>query len=79
MLLVQWTSLHSTACNSLSERGEEEAVGVLGMRVGEASDRSLQYHSTLSANAGISSWYIARKRSPSSSLWMEQRICLYSA
>ena len=34
-------------------RGEEEAVGVLGAKVGEASDNSLQYRSTSSANAGI--------------------------
>ena len=52
-LPVQWALLYSTACNSSSERGEEEAVGVFGARVGEVSDKSLQYHSTLSANAGI--------------------------
>ena len=59
------------ACNSLSERGEKEAVGVFSARVEEASDRSLQYHSTSSANAGISNWYMAKKRSPSNSSWMK--------
>ena len=49
---------------------------MFGVRVGKASDRSLQYCSTLSANASIPNWYMARKRSPSSSSWMERRICL---
>ena len=53
-------------------------MGVFDMKVGEASDKSLQYHFTSSMNAGIPSWYMARKRSPSSSSWMEQRICLHN-
>ena len=52
-LPVQWASLLSMACNSSSERGKEEAVGVFGVRVAEALDRSLQYCSMLSANASI--------------------------
>ena len=75
-LPVQWASLCSMACNSSSERGEEEAVSLFGVRIGEVSDRSLQYHSTSSANASIPNWYMAKKRSPSSSSWMKQRICL---
>ena len=55
------------ACNSLSERGEDEAVGMFGVRVKEASDRSLQYCFTSLVNAGIPNWYMARKISPSSS------------
>ena len=56
------------ACNSSSERGEDKAGGVFGARVGEVSDRSLQYHSILLVNAGIPNWYMAKKRSPFSSL-----------
>ena len=52
---------------------------VFGARVGEVSDSSLQYHSISSANAGIPSLYIARKRPPSNSSWMEWRICLHNA
>ena len=53
-------------------------MGVLGARVGEASDSALQYSSTSSTNVGIPSWYIASKRSPSSSSWMERKICLHN-
>ena len=66
------------AHSSSSVRGDKEAVRVLGMRVEKASDSSLQYHLTSSANVGIPSWYIARKRSPSSSSWMERKICLHN-
>ena len=54
-------------------------MGVFGTKVGEVSDKSLQYCFMSSANAGIPSWYIARKRSPFSFLWMEWRICLHNA
>ena len=41
-LPVQWASLCLMAWSSSSVRGDEEAVGVLGAKVGEASDSSLQ-------------------------------------